>query len=135
MATLGIFSRVFLFHFEKISDHFSLFQVFRDVSVNTGKIEDLANMKFVLKKKKKKFLKPKQICIMYTEKPQKGKNKKKRKEMNKGTYTINYKFIWNINKIINYYCLVVLLICLSFVNYNLLYCYFINYKIFNCYLV
>ena len=53
MATLGIFSRVFLFHFEKISDHFSLFQVFRDVSVNTGKIEDLANMKFVLKKKKK----------------------------------------------------------------------------------
>ena len=30
---------------------------------------------------------------MYTEKPQKGKNKKKRKEMNKGTYTINYNFI------------------------------------------
>ena len=80
MATLGIFSRVFLFHFEKISDHFSLFQVFRDVSVNTGKIEDLANMKFVLKKKKKKFLKPKQICIMYTEKPQREKNEKKKNE-------------------------------------------------------
>ena len=30
-------------------------------------------------KKKKKFLKPKQICIMYTEKPQ--KEKKKWKEM------------------------------------------------------
>ena len=48
-------------------------------------------MKFVLKKKKKKFLKPKQICIMYTEKPQ--KEKKKRNDMNKGTCTINYKFI------------------------------------------
>ena len=36
--------------------------------------------------------------------------------MNKGTYVINYKFIWNINKIINYSCLVVLLIYLSFIN-------------------
>ena len=35
-------------------------------------------------------------------------------------------------EIINYYCLVVLLICLSFINYNLLYCCFINYKIINC---
>ena len=35
-------------------------------------------MKFVLKKNKK-FLKPKQICILYTEKPQKEKKKKKRK--------------------------------------------------------
>ena len=62
-------------------------------------------MKFVLKKKKI-FLKPKQICILYTEKSQKEKEKKKKKEeeMNKGTYTINYKFIWNINKIINYCC-------------------------------
>ena len=85
-------------------------------------------MKFVLKKKG--FLKPKQICILYTEKPQ--KEKKKKNEMNKGTSTINYKFIWNINKIINYCCLVVSLICLSFINYNLLYCYFINYKIINC---
>ena len=51
--------------------------------------------------------------------------------MNKGTYVINYKFIWNINKIINYSCLVVLLICLSFINYNLLYGCFINYKIIN----
>ena len=37
-------------------------------------------MKFVLKqKKKKKFLKPKQICIMYTEKPQKEKKWKEKK--------------------------------------------------------
>ena len=42
----------------------------------------------------------------------------KRNEMNKGTCTINYKFIWNINKIINYCCLVVSLISLSFINYN-----------------
>ena len=49
-------------------------------------------MKFVLKKKKK-FLKPKQICILYTEKPQNEKKKMKRKEMNKSTYTMNYKFI------------------------------------------
>ena len=33
---------------------------------------------------------------MYTEKPQ----KEKKNEMNKGTYTINYKFIWNINKLL-----------------------------------
>ena len=49
-------------------------------------------MKFVLKKKKE-FLKPKQFCILYTEKLQKEKKKMKRKEMNKGTYAINYKFI------------------------------------------
>ena len=73
MATLGIFSRVFLFHFEKISDHFSLFQVFRDVSVNTGKIEDLANMKFVLKKKKKKILKTKTNLHYVHRKTSKGK--------------------------------------------------------------
>ena len=36
--------------------------------------------------------------------------------------TINYKFIWNINKIINYYFLVVSLICLSFINYDLFIC-------------
>ena len=38
----------------------------------------------------------------------------------------------NINKIINYCYLIVSLICLSFINYNLLYCCFINYKIINC---
>ena len=69
MGTPEILSRVFLFHFEKISGHFGLFQVFRDVSVNTGR-----NSRFGLKKKN--FLKPKQICIMYTEKPQKEKKKK-----------------------------------------------------------
>ena len=36
VATPGILFRVFLFHFEKISGHFSLFRVFRDVSVNTS---------------------------------------------------------------------------------------------------
>ena len=36
VATPGILSRVFLFHFEKISDHFSLFSMFWVVSVNTG---------------------------------------------------------------------------------------------------
>ena len=33
VVTLEIFSRVFLFHFEKISSHFGLF---RDVSANTS---------------------------------------------------------------------------------------------------
>ena len=42
-------------------------------------------MKFVLKKKL--FLKPKQICILYTEKSQKEK-KNERKEMNKGICTV-----------------------------------------------
>ena len=38
-------------------------------------------MKFVLKKKKKKIFKPKQICILKTKKTQKEKkNEKKRKE-------------------------------------------------------
>ena len=78
MATPEILFRVFLFYFEKISGHFGLF---RDILVNTGR-----NSKFGLKKKN--FLKPKQICIMYTEKPQKEK-KMKRKEINKGTFTIN----------------------------------------------
>ena len=44
-----------------------------------AEIQDLAGMTFVLKKKKV-FLKPKQICILYTEKPQKEKNEKKRNE-------------------------------------------------------
>ena len=74
MATPEVLSKVFLFHFEKISGHFGLFQVFRDVSVNTGR-----NSRFGLKKKTK-FLKPKQICILYTEKPQKEKNEKKKNE-------------------------------------------------------
>ena len=37
VETPGILSRVFLFHFEKISNHFSLFRVFQDVSVNTSR--------------------------------------------------------------------------------------------------
>ena len=92
VATPGILSSVFLFHLKKISDHFGLFWVFRDVSVNTSR-----NLRFgqheVCAFKKKKILKPKKIYILYTEKPQKGKKNMKRKEMNKCDCTINYKFI------------------------------------------
>ena len=76
VETPGILSRVFLFHFEKISGYFGLFRVFRDISVNTNR-----NSRFGLKikkKKKKKILKPKQICILYTEKPQKKKKMKRK---------------------------------------------------------
>ena len=68
VATPGILYRVFLFHFEKISGHFCLF---RDVLVNTSR-----NSKFDRHEvcaKNKKFLIPKQICILYTKKPQKKK--------------------------------------------------------------
>ena len=89
VATPGILSRVFLFYFENFLGHSNLFQVFWKIP---AKIQDLASMKFVLKKKKR-FLKSKQICNLYTEKPQNEKKKMKIKEMNKVTYTINYKFI------------------------------------------
>ena len=85
--------------------------------------------------KKKKVLKTKAKLHSVHRKTSKGKKKMKRKEMNKCNRTINYKFIWNINKIINYCCLVVSLICLSFINYNYKICCFMNYKIINCYLV
>ena len=53
MATLRILSRVFLFHFEKISGHFGLFRVFRDVSVNTGRNSRFGQHEvYALKKKK-----------------------------------------------------------------------------------
>ena len=78
------------------------------------------NKKYIKKKKKKKnFLKPKQICILYTEKPQKEK-KNEKKRHGQRNLTINYKFIWNINKIINYYCLVFLLNNIS--NELIVYC-------------
>ena len=48
--------------------------MFRDILVNTGR-----NLRFgqheVCALKKKKILKPKQICILYIEKPQKEKKK------------------------------------------------------------
>ena len=80
VAAPGILSRVFLFHFEKILGHFGLFWVFRDVLINTG-----WNSRFdrheVCAKKKKKFLKPKQIYILYTENlKRKKKNENKRNE-------------------------------------------------------
>ena len=76
VATPGILSRVFLFHFEKISGHFNLFQVFRDVSVNIGRNSRFDRHEVCALKKK--FLKPKQICILYTKKPQKEKKNEKK---------------------------------------------------------
>ena len=109
-----------LFHFEKNSGHFSLFRVFQDVSVNTGWNSRFSRHE-VCALKKKMFLKPKQIYILYTKKSQKEKKKWKEKKRNEQRYcTINYKFIWNINKIINYCCLIVLLICLFFIMYWLI---------------
>ena len=133
MTTPGILSRVFLFYFEKISDHFSIFRVFWDISVNTGR-----NSKFgryeVCALKKKNFLKTKTNLHFVHPKTSKGKKKIEKKINEQRLLTINYKFVWNSNKIINYCCLVVLLICLSFINYNLLYYCFISYEIINCYL-
>ena len=84
MVTPGILSRVFLFYFEKISSRSDLFQVFRKIP---AEIQDLASMKFVLKKKKR-FLKSKQICILYTEKSQNGKKKNENKR-NEQSYLYN----------------------------------------------
>ena len=84
VVTPGILSRVFLFYFEKISSHSDLFQVFWKIP---AEIQDLASMKFVLKKKKV-FLKSKQICIPYTEKSQNGKKKNENKR-NEQSYLYN----------------------------------------------
>ena len=48
-------------------------------------------MKFVLKKKKKLFLKPKQICILWTRKSQ-----KKEKEKKEQRYIAKKKSYWEI---------------------------------------
>ena len=125
VSTPGILSRVFLFYFEKISGVLGRFGKYRP------KFKIWPAWSLCLKKKN--VLKTKTNLHIVYRKISKGK-KVKRNEMNKGTCTINYKFIWNINKIINYCCLVVSLICLPFINYNFLYCCFINYKIINCYL-
>ena len=56
-------------------------------------------MKFALKKKKnKQFLKPKKICILYTEKPQKEKKKWKEKKWTKVPVQLkkSYWEIWNL---------------------------------------
>ena len=107
---------------------YSTLKKFRVISVCFGKYRPKFKIwpAWSLCLKKKKVLKTETNLHFVYRKPQKEK-KMKRKEMNKGTCIINYKLIWNINKIINYCCLVVSLICLSFINYNLLYCYFINY--------
>ena len=82
VAATKIFSRVFLFHFEKILGHFSLFRVFQDVSVNTDWNSRFSRHE-VCALKKKKILKPKQICILYIEKPQKEKKNEKKKNEEK----------------------------------------------------
>ena len=74
-VTPGILSRVFLFHFEKILDHFGLFRVFRDVSVNTS-----WNSRFGLKKK---ILKTKTNLHFVHQKTSKGKKKWKEKKWTK----------------------------------------------------
>ena len=65
VAILRILSRVFQFYFEKISGYFGLF---RNVLINTDQ-----NSRFdqheICALKKKMFVKPKQICILYTKKP------------------------------------------------------------------
>ena len=81
VVTPEILSRVFLFHFEKISSNFGLF------SGHFGKYMLKFNIwpAWSLCLKKKMFLKPKQIYILYTKKSQKEK-KKKKKEMNDVVY-------------------------------------------------
>ena len=86
------------------------FGSFRSISRRFGKYWPKFNIwpAWSLCLKKKKVFKTKTNLHSVYQKTSKGKKKKmKRNEMNKGTWTINYKFIWNINKIINYYCLVV----------------------------
>ena len=78
MVAPGILSKVFLFHFEKISGHFGLFRVFQDISVNTGQNSRFGQHE-ICALKKKVFLKQKQICILYMEKPQKEKKWKEKK--------------------------------------------------------
>ena len=87
-----IFSRVFLFHFEKILGHFSLFWVFQDISVNIGRNSRFGRHEVCALKKN--VLKIKTNLHSVHRKISKEKKKKmKRNEMNKGTGTINYKFI------------------------------------------
>ena len=78
VATLGILSRMFLFYFEKISGHFGLFPVFRKIP---AEIQDLAGMKFVLKKKN--VLKTKTNLHFVHRKTSKGKKKWKEKKWTK----------------------------------------------------
>ena len=73
MVTPGILSRVFLFHFEKISGHFGVFWVFRDFSVNTRR-----NSRFCLKKKKNSQKQNKFALCTPKNLKRKKKNEKKR---------------------------------------------------------
>ena len=64
--------------------------MFWDVSINTGKNSRFSRHEICVFFLKKKFLKSKQICILYIEKSKKEK-KTKIKEMNKGTFTTKKK--------------------------------------------
>ena len=55
VAAPGILFRMFLFHFEKISGHFSLFWVFRDILVNTGRNSRFGRHEVCALKKKKNY--------------------------------------------------------------------------------
>ena len=85
VATPGILSRVFLFHFEKISGHFSLFRVFRDVSVNTGRNSRFARHE-VCGQKKKKVLKTKTNLHFVHKKTSKGKKNEKKRNQQRYLY-------------------------------------------------
>ena len=89
--------------------NFGSFQSISSVSGRFGKYQPKFKIwpAWSLCFKKKKVLKTKTNLHFVHWKTSKGKKKMKRKKMNKDIWTINYKFIWNINKIINYYCLVV----------------------------
>ena len=78
VVTPGILSRVFLFHFEKISSHYDLFRVFRDVSVNTSR-----NSRFGLKKRKKNF---KTKINLHSIHQKSSKEKKKKRNEQKYMY-------------------------------------------------
>ena len=78
VATPGIFPRVLLFHFEKISGHFSLFQVFRDVSVNIGRNSWFDWHEVCALKKKKKVIKTKTNLHFVYRKTSKGKKNEKK---------------------------------------------------------
>ena len=87
VVTPRILSRVFLFHFEKISSHFGLFWVFRDVSVNTGRNSRFGRHEVYALKKK--ILKTKTNLHFVHPKTTKEKKKKTKKKRNEQMYLYN----------------------------------------------
>ena len=74
VATPGILSKVFLFHFEKISSNFNLF---RNVSINTGRNSRFGQHE-VCALKKKNVLKTKINLHFVHRKTSKGKKNEKK---------------------------------------------------------